>query len=452
MGRVYGNGVVQIYREALKDLIKWKSSVPRKPLIIRGARQVGKTWLMQEFGRTEYTQCAYINLDNNARMASLFSGDFDITRLITGLQIEAGFKIEAENTLLIFDEVQEVPQVLSSLKYFYENSPEFHIVAASSLLGVSMHPGTSFPIGKVDFLDLYPLDFVEFLNARGQENLSQLLRSRDFSMITSFKTQYIDLLKQYYYIGGMPEAVVTFLNTQDFGRVREVQNHLLLAYEQDFSKHAPHAIVPRLRMLWNSIPAQLAKENRKFIYGLIRQGARAREYELALQWLLDCGLVHKVSRITKPDMPLQAYLDLNAFKLFVLDVGLLGAVSGLDLKALLEGDRVFEEFKGALTEQYVLQQLLASRAFIPFYWSADKGSAEVDFVLQSGSDIVPLEVKAAENLQAKSLKSYCLKYQPPVAVRTSMSDFRQEEWLTNVPLYAVSVLPEILNARAGSDK
>jgi predicted AAA+ superfamily ATPase len=307
-----------------------------------------------------------------------------------------------------------------------------------------LHPGTSFPVGKVDFLDLFPLSFVEFMVAAGNENLVDLMRNKDFSLITNFKGKYIDLLKQYYYVGGMPEAVATFLDTQDYSKVREVQNRLLMAYEQDFSKHAPNETVPRIRMLWNSAPTQLARENRKFIYGLIRQGARAREYELAMQWLLDCGLAYKVHRVTKPDMPLMAYQDFNAFKLYVLDVGLLSAQSGLDIKALLEGNRVFEEFKGALTEQYVLQQLVASRKVTPFYWSADKGMAEVDFVFQNGEYIIPLEVKSAENLQAKSLKSYYQKYDPQIAVRTSMSDYRKEDWLVNVPLYAIGELMEII--------
>jgi predicted AAA+ superfamily ATPase len=431
-------------REAIKDLIKWKVGDHRKPLLIRGARQVGKTWIMKEFGKAHYEKLAYINFDNNERMENLFSGNLDISRIITALQIESGVTIEAKNTLIIFDEIQEVPRALTSLKYFYENAPQYHIVAAGSLLGVALHPGTSFPVGKVDFMELYPLSYIEFLNATGNENLASLLATKDFELITSFKGKYIDLLKQYYYIGGMPEAVSSFIETHDYTKVREVQNRLLMAYEQDFSKHAPNEAVPRIRMLWTSIPAQLAKENRKFVYGLIRQGARAREYELAMQWLLDCGLIYKVGRITKPDMPLMAYQDFNAFKLFVLDVGLLSAMSGLDIKSLLEGNRVFEEFKGALTEQYVLQQLITNKDITPFYWTAEKSNGEIDFVFQSGTDIVPLEVKAAENLQAKSLKSYCLRYEPRYAIRTSMSDYRKEEWLTNLPLYAINGILNIL--------
>ncbi|HEY5556068.1 ATP-binding protein [Acetobacterium sp.] len=429
-------------REAIKDLIKWKNREHRKPLIIHGARQVGKTWLMKEFGKTHYEKIAYINFENNERMEHLFNGNLDIPRLITALQIESGVTIDDKNTLIIFDEIQEVPKALTSLKYFCENAPQYHIVAAGSLLGVALHPGTSFPVGKVDFMDLYPLNFTEFLNATGNENLVSLLETQDFELITSFKGRFIDLLKQYYYIGGMPEVVIRFIETNDYTIVREVQNKLLMAYEQDFSKHAPNDAVPRIRMLWSSIPAQLAKENRKFVYGLIRQGARAKEFELAIQWLLDCGLIYKVSRIKKPDMPLMAYQDFNAFKLFILDVGLLSAMSDLDIKSLLEGNSVFEEFKGALTEQYMLQQLITNKDIKPFYWSAERSNGEIDFVFQSGMDIVPLEVKAAENLQAKSLKSYCLRYKPKYAIRTSLSDYRKEEWLTNLPLYAIN---EILN-------
>jgi uncharacterized protein len=435
---------VFVFRNELNNLIKWKNSKDRKPLIIRGARQVGKTWLMKEFGKTQYERCAYINFDNNERMESLFSGNLDIQRIITAFQIESGVMIDAGNTLIIFDEVQEVPRALTSLKYFYENAPEYHIVAAGSLLGVALHPGTSFPVGKVDFMDLYPLDFPEFLCALGNKNLVELLKKKDFSLIKDFKGVYIDLLKQYYYIGGMPEVVATYIDTRDYTKVRKLQNHLLMAYEQDFSKHAPNEAVPRIRMLWKSTPTQLAKENRKFVYGLIRQGARAREYELAFMWLIDCGLVYKVTRVTKPDIPLMAYQDSNAFKLFVVDVGLLGALSGLDVRSLLEGNKVFEEFKGALTEQFVLQQLITNKEITPFYWSAEKGIAEIDFVFQMGMNIVPIEVKAAENLQAKSLKSYCQKHTPKYAIRTSMSDYRQEDWLINIPLYAINILTDII--------
>ena len=428
-------------RYAMHEPERWQNDPHRKPLIIRGARQVGKTWLMKEFGKLAFKSTAYINFDNNERMRLLFEGDFDIPRLIAALQIECGCQIERGNTLILFDEVQEVPRALASLKYFYENAPEYAIVAAGSLLGVAMHHGSSFPVGKVAFLDLHPMSFTEFLDATGNKSLSELLKKQDWTLITPFKSKYIDLLRNYYFIGGMPEAVQSFIEEHDYLKVSEIQSRLLDAYEQDFSKHAPPEIVPRIRMLWNSIPAQLAKENRKFIYGMLREGSRAKDFELALQWLIDCGLVYQVNRITKPAMPIDAYRD-NAFKLFMLDVGLLAAKSGLDIKSLLDGSRIFTEFKGSLTEQYVQQQLRAESGINPLYWSAELGSAEIDFVFQSGMNIIPVEVKAEENLQAKSLKTYCARFSPKAAIRASMSDYRKESWLTNLPLYAISQIKQ----------
>ncbi len=424
-----------MYRKLIKDLENWKRDESRKPMIIRGARQVGKTWLMKEFGRTCYEKCAYISMDENEVMQDVFRDAFDTGRIISALEIEAGFKIDPENTLIIFDEVQEIPRALKSLKYFCENAPEYHIVAAGSLLGVALHEGTSFPVGKVEFLDLYPLDFWEFLSACEEEPLAELLESGDTRMITNFKNKYIDYLKIYYYVGGMPEAVITYLKSKDFKKVRSVQNRLLGAYENDFSKHAPAEIVTRIRMLWNSIPTQLAKENKKFIYGLVREGARAREYEVAITWLIDCGLVYKVNRAAKPDFPLRAYQDFRAFKLFIVDIGLLGAMTGLSARMILEGNRMFEEFKGALTEQYVLQQMVNKPENDIFYWSSDTATAEIDFLVQNEETIVPVEVKAEENLQAKSLRLFCEKYHSEGAVRMSMSDYREQGWLVNIPLY-----------------
>lgn len=426
-----------MYRIAIEKLLKWKQNKRRKPLIIEGARQVGKTWLMKEFGRQEYKDTIYINFDSNSRMAELFASDLDTERLIMGLEIYVGRKINPDSALLIFDEVQEVPRALASLKYFYENAPEYHIVCAGSLLGIALHQGTSFPVGKVDFLKLYPLSFKEFLMANDKERFAELLDRQDFQMITSFKQIYIDALKQYYFVGGMPEAVQSFSENKDFNEVREIQKRILLAYEQDFSKHAPNEIVPRLRMLWNSIPAQLAKENKKFIYGLVREGARAKEYETAIMWLCDCGLVHKVSRVNAAGIPLRAYEDLKAFKLFVLDVGLLGCMAGLRQHTLLDGNDLFVEFKGALTEQYVCQQLKNIEDLDIYYYTNDRGSCEVDFVVDTGEKIVPVEVKAEVNLKAKSLKTYREKFLPEISVRTSMADFKKEEWLVNLPLYAV---------------
>lgn len=426
-----------MYRIAIEKLYKWKNSKRRKPLIIEGARQVGKTWLMKEFGKQAYADTVYINFDSNSRMADLFSADLDTDRLIMGLELYAGRKINPDNTLLIFDEVQEVPRALASLKYFYENAPQYHIVCAGSLLGIALHQGTSFPVGKVDFLKLYPLSFSEFLMATGNERFAELLKNQDYEMITSFKQTYIDALKHYYFVGGMPEAVQSFAESKDFNEVRAIQKRILAAYEQDFSKHAPNEIVPKIRMLWNSIPSQLARENKKFIYGLVREGGRAREYETAIMWLSDCGLVHKVSRVNAAGIPLKAYEDLKAFKLFVVDVGLLGCMTGLRQRTLLDGDDLFVEFKGALTEQYVCQQLKTIEDLGIYYYTNDRGSCEIDFVVDTGEQIVPIEVKAETNLRAKSLKTYRERFEPELSVRTSMADYKKEDWILNLPLYAI---------------
>lgn len=431
-------------RNAMNDLVKWKENDRRKPLIIRGARQVGKTWLMKTFGEQYYDRVAYINFEGNERMRNLFQGDFNLARLIMGLQIETGVAIDPR-TLVIFDEVQEVPNALTALKYFQENGPEYQVMAAGSVLGVALHGGTSFPVGKVEFLDLHPLNFLEFLGATSNQQLVELLHSGDGLLIKSFKTRFIDLLKSYYFVGGMPEVVSAFVSGAKHATVREIQMRLLSSFEEDFSKHAPYEIVPRVRLVWNSIPAQLSKENRKFIFGLVKQGARAREYELALQWLIDSGLIYKVYRVSKPEIPLRAYQDVNAFKLFMVDVGLLGALSSLDMVTLLEGDRVFTEFKGALTEQYVHQQLLSAKTGEPYYWSADKGTAEVDFVIQHQGKVIPLEVKAAENLKAKSLKTYHQEFSPARSIRASLSDLRDEGWLLNLPLYMINTLQDQLS-------
>ncbi len=432
-----------MYRIAMEKLLKWKQSKRRKPLIIEGARQVGKTWLMKEFGRQAYADTIYVNFDANSRMAELFASDLDTDRLIMGLELYAGRKIDPDNSLLIFDEVQEVPRALASLKYFCENAPQYHIVCAGSLLGIALHQGTSFPVGKVDFLKLYPLSFKEFLMATGKGRFAGLLDQQDFQMITGFKQTYMDALKYYYFVGGMPEAVQGFSDNKDFNEVREVQKRILAAYEQDFSKHAPNEIVPRLRMLWNSIPSQLAKENKKFIYGLVREGARAKDYETAIMWLGDCGLVHKVSRVNAAGIPLRAYEDMKAFKLFVVDVGLLGCMAGLRQHTLLDGNDLFAEFKGALTEQYVCQQLKTIEDLNIYYYTNDRGSCEVGFVVDTGERIVPVEVNAEVNLRAKSLKTYREKFLPEVSVRTSMADYKKEEWLVNLPLYAIDQIARI---------
>ena len=433
-----------MYREKMKELEEWKNSKDRMPLIIRGARQVGKTWIMKEFGKNNYKKVAYVNFDGNTRMVRLFEGDFDIDRIIQGLKIETQVDIDSENTLLIFDEIQEVPKALTSLKYFCENARQYHILAAGSLLGVALHEGTSFPVGKVDFIDLYPLNFHEFLIAKGEEKLVNILNEKDWDLINIFKDKFISYLREYYFIGGMPAAVNKYIETKDYKKVRNVQLKLLQAYEEDFSKHAPNDIVPRLKMLWNSIPAQLAKENKKFIYGLIKEGARAKEYELALSWLIDCGLVYKIDRVTKPNIPLIAYQDTSAFKLYVLDIGILGAMTRINEKILLEGNEIFTEFKGSFTEQFVLTELKSNKDIPIFYWSAEKATAEIDFLIQLGTSVIPIEVKASENLQAKSLKTFIEKYKTTKNVRTSMSNYRKEEKLINIPLYSIGNIEKLI--------
>jgi len=426
-------------RMAMQKLLEWRDGANRKPLVIRGARQVGKTWLMKEFGRTAFQQVVYVNFDSNREIATLFEGNLEIPRLISGLQIFGKCKITPQDTLIIFDEVQEAPRALTSLKYFCENAPEYAIVAAGSLLGVAVHQGSGFPVGKVDFLDLYPMSFTEFLDAVGESQLHDLLTKRDWTLIAAFKERFKELLRTYYFVGGMPEAVQDFATHQDFFQVRAIQQRILDAYEQDFSKHAPSETVARIRMVWQSIPSQLAKENRRFVYGALRNGARAKDFELAIQWLKDCGLVEEVIRLSKPALPLPAYAD-EGFKMFLLDVGLLGAMSQLPAETLLKGDALFSEFKGALTEQYVAQQLRSELGIRPYYWSAERATAEIDFLFQDAGALYPVEVKAEENLKAKSLKVYAGKYRPKCAVRFSMSDYRKETWMMNLPLYAVSQL------------
>ncbi len=433
-----------MYRLAIEELYEWKNSINRKPLIIEGARQVGKTWLMKEFGKQAYDKIVYINFDSNSRMAELFSSDLDINRILMGLELYSDIKIDPKNTLIIFDEVQEVPRALASLKYFYENAPEYHIICAGSLLGIALHRGTSFPVGKVDFLNLYPLSFKEFLMAIGKQKYVDLMNSENYEMLTAFKQDMIDSLKHYYFVGGMPEAVMSFADEKDFNKVRRIQKRILEAYEQDFSKHAPNEAVPKIRMLWNSIPSQLAKENKKFIYGLVREGGRARDYESAIMWLSDCGLVHKVSRVTVGRLPLKAYEDVKAFKMFVVDVGLLGCMVGLNQKVLLDGNDLFMEFKGALTEQFVLQQLITNPNLNIYYYTNDNGSCEVDFLVDTGDNVVPVEVKAEVNLKAKSLRMYVEKFSPRIAIRTSMTDYKSDNWLVNLPLYAIENLTKVV--------
>lgn len=427
-------------RKLLNNLIEWKNDKNHKPLVLEGARQVGKTWLMKEFGRTQYKKVAYINFDRNEKMCKVFETDLDTNRLITAIELDVEFKITPEDTLIIFDEIQECPRAITSLKYFNEDAPQYDIIAAGSLLGVAHHFGTGFPVGKVEFLRLYPLSFTEFLDAMGKEQFVELIEKQDFEMVKLFNTKFEDLLKQYTYIGGMPEVVQDFVDNKDFKKVRTIQKRILSSYEKDFSKHIPANTVEKVRMLWNSVPTQLAKDNKKFIYNAIKKGARAKEFETALTWLKDAGLIYQVYKITKPGLPIGAYEDLDSFKLFVLDVGLLGALVNLDAKTILDRYEIFQEFKGAMAEQYVLQQFKTIKDLPVYYWTNETSRSEVDFVIQVDLKVVPVEVKAATNLKARSLKIYMEQFKPELALRTSLADYKKTDNLIDLPLYVIENL------------
>jgi len=425
-----------MFRESINKLKKWKISKKRKPLLYLGARQVGKTWLMQEFGKSEYKNMVYINFEKATALRDIFLPDLDVKRLIINFELYANLKITPEDTLIVLDEIQAAPRGISSLKYFCEDAPEYQIIAAGSLLGIYLHPDESFPVGKVDFLELRPMSFYEFLLAMGESGLARILDEKLWTVLPSFTEKFREFLRYYFYVGGMPEVVAHFSQHKDWKTVRQLQNKILKTYMSDFSKHAPKEILPRINMVWDSIPVQLAKENKKFIYGAIREGARAKDFELAIQWLVDSGLLHKCYSVSKPALPLAAYRELSSFKLYHNDTGLLGAMAKLNAKTLINGNAVFTEFKGAMTEQFVFQQLrLNSDLSIHYY---PFSNYEVDFVIQTDEDeIVPIEVKAGENLRAKSFKLFCEKHKSQTAIRTSLSDYRKENWMINVPLYVI---------------
>lgn len=423
-------------RYIYNQLLEWKKSDTRKPLILQGARQVGKTYILKEFGKREYKNLVYINCDNNEEMHEMFS-DYDIKRIIRSLSAISHQSILPDDTLIFMDEIQEIPKGLAVLKYFCENAPEYHVVVAGSLLGITLHEGTSFPVGKVDMLYMYPMDFEEFLLAMNEKELVDIMHSRDWQTVTMLRSHCEELLRQYYFTGGMPEAVARYIKDQDIWAVRSIQERIIEAYRNDISKHAPTNQVQRINMVWNSIPSQLARDNKKFIYGAVKKGARANDFELAIQWLIDAGLVHKIIRINKASIPLKFYEDISAFKLFLLDCGLLGALSQTPPQQILIGNKVFEEYKGAFSENYVLQQLVVIPHTYVYYYSNENSTLEIDFVVQHESDIVPIEVKAEENLRAKSLRQYVNDNAGLHGIRFSMSPYRQQDWLTNIPLYAV---------------
>lgn len=434
-----------MYRKAMDELIAWKGRPHRKPLIMRGARQVGKTWLALEFGRTQFSHVAHVVFLDNQPMLNAFEGSLDPARLLSIISAETGVPVGTDETLIVLDEIQECPRALTALKLFCEQRPEVPIIAAGSLLGVAFHRGVSFPVGKVEYLDLHPLTFQEFLFAMGADVLACAVDEADLDIIGVFAERYTDLLKQYYFVGGMPEAVEAYRGNGDFTAARSVQDRLLSDYELDFSKHADPLLAERVRGVWRSMPSQLARENKKFIYSAVRSGARARGYEEAIAWLVDAGLLTRVSRIAKSGLPLSAYRDLSAFKLYLLDVGLLGAMSRLSARTIVDGSELFREFKGALTEQYVCQQLVAANCVVPHYWSAENARGEVDFVYDYEGIVVPVEVKAAENVRSRSLRTFAQENSIERSVRLSLAGFADQGWMCNIPLYAAGLLPKELD-------
>ncbi len=419
-------------RLAYNQLLQWKNSAVRKPLIVKGARQVGKTWLLKHFGQEQYKQVLYVNFELQKNLRNLFKQDFDTQRILLALSIATGINPEPQNTLIILDEIQEAEGGITALKYFYENAPQYHIAVAGSYLGISLHKNYSFPVGKVDFLELQPMNFKEFLWAMQQEKLSLVLEKKDWGLLDLFHPQLNEFLKQYFVVGGMPEAVQSFVKNKNFEDVRAIQKQILFAYEHDFSKHVPATQIPRIKMIWDHIPAQLSKENKKFFFAHLKKGARAKEFEVALEWLADSGLIHRIYRISKPGLPLSAYKDYKSFKVFFIDVGLLSALSDMDYRIILQDDKIFKEFKGALSEQYVLQEILQHK---PYYWSAKRSKNEVDFIIQQKNNIIPIEVKSGINLKSKSLKVFCEKYHIPLGIRFSLAKHQEQDWMVNIPLY-----------------
>lgn len=430
-----------MYRTKENDLIKWMMSKRRKPLVFLGARQVGKTYLLQEFGKKHYKQVAYINFERPGAPVHLFEVDFDADRIVTILNAYCNIRINAEDTLIVFDEIQTARKGITALKYLYEDAPQYHIIAAGSLLGVGIHPGESFPVGKVELMRLYPMSFYEFLLAMDEQGITDILVKKDLENLSFFKNKLINYLRYYLYVGGMPEAVFNFAANRDWQQVRNIQNQIIDSYRNDFSKHVPKEVLPRVNMVWDSIPSQLSKENKKFIYGVIKEGARAKDFELAIQRLTDAGLLHKVYNTNKPELPLVAYQELSAFKLFYNDVGLLGAMAKLNAKTIAEGDAIFSGFKGALTEQYVFQQLNLESELSVFYHTFENSKYELDFLIQTeNGEVIPIEVKSGENVKSNSFRLFCQKNRPKKAIRASLADYKVESWMTNLPLYAINAV------------
>lgn len=426
-------------RKIYSKLIEWKESPSHKPLILNGVRQCGKTYIMKEFGKNEFQTFAYVNCDRNENLHQIFEGGFNISKIIRGISALSGVDIIPGKTLIFLDEVQSFPLVLESLKYFCEDAPDYHVAVAGSLLGIALHSGVSFPVGKVQTMKLYPMDFEEFLMAKGEQQLLRIMHDHDFDLLTALHEKCKDLLRQYYYVGGMPEVVKSYIDNGQLKPVRAIQNEILSNYAGDFSKHAPYQEVPRISMVWQSILGQLSRENKKFIYGALKKGGRAKEFEVAIQWLVDAGLVYKVNKCTKPQLPLKFYEDFTAFKLYLCDCGLMGAMADTAAKDVLIGDSVFTEYKGAFTEQYVLQQILSSGISDIYYYSADDSRMEMDFLMQREGALLPVEVKGGTSIKSTSLHNYLMEHPGIQAIRYSMLPYKKQNFLTIIPLYAVGI-------------
>lgn len=423
-------------REVYSKLLEWKSHRGHKPLVLDGARQVGKTYILKEFGGKEYKNFSYVNLDKDAVARSIFEPDHDIQRIIRTLSAHTGVDIVPRDTLIIIDEIQESSAALSCLKYFKEDFPEYDVAVAGSLLGISIHEDQSFPVGMVELVRMFPMSLHEFLNATGNEKLTQLLLACDWAAVTTLSQKYIDLLRQYYYVGGMPEAVAGYIERKGLNAVRKIQKDILAGYRKDFSKHAPKREVPRIEMVWDSLPSHLARENKKFIYGAVRKGGRAKDFEIAITWLKDAGLIYKIHRVNTIEYPLKFYEDFDVFKIFPLDIGLLGAMADVPASQMLVGDNIFKEFKGSFSECYVNEQL--ARIQIPtFYYSSNESEVEIDFAVQTESRVIPIETKAEENVKAKSLKTYINEHSDLKGLRLSMKNYINQGWMENIPLYAI---------------
>ena len=423
-------------RQIYNELKRWKTSQDRKPLVLLGARQVGKTWIMRHFGAQEYESVAYINCDDEPRSKELFTPDYDMDRILLSIQVITGVKVLPGKTLVILDEIQELERGLHSLKYFYEKSPQYHVMVAGSLLGITLGRGESFPVGKVDMLHMYPMNFSEFLDAMGKTELITLIHSKEWQVIELMKEKFEYLLRQYYYVGGMPKVVSKYVSNGDLAEVRKEQMAIVDAYRRDISKHTTNRESMRIGQVLDSLPSQLARENKKFVYGAVRKGARAADFELAIQWLVDAGIVLRVHRISEARMPLKFYEQLGAFKLFLLDCGLLACMADTAADQMLVDNKVFIEFKGAFTEQYVAQELV-SMGIKPYYWSNDRTPAEIDFVVQQDGKAIPIEVKASTNVRSKSLAQFIKDNEGLKGLRLSLCSYIDQSWMENIPLYAL---------------